>query len=492
MSLKKQGFFNSITLYMGIALGFFNSIILFQRYLTLEEIGYFNLLIGISVIYTQITSLGVTNVIIRYFPFFKTHDKKHAGFPLFIFSLCSISFIVVTLCFFIFKEIIFNYNSDSAGISLMSKYYHYIVPISFFTLIFLLQETFARANFINVFPAVLREVLLRVFTSIAILLIASNWINFNGFIIIYLLANILIVVILSYYNHRLKIFNLAQITPKVHSEVKVMMNYGIISMLGGSALSLLPIISMLTLKMINGEAAVGIFGTFFSIAAVISLPAKALNTTSYQIISNAWKEEDLKKISSIYSKTSLVQLLIGGLLLIGLIVNQKNILYLLHKPDYGNFFSVFIILSCGFLIDITGGLNGAIVGFSKHYKIQTRILISATVICFFINIAMVSKFGLVGAAWSYLLTFLFLNFSYWLYIKLKFNIQPFGKKHALIIIIGAFALIVGLNLPNLTNYYFDVAYRSIIVTIVYGALAYWFAISEDVNDLLNKLLKRLF
>ena len=102
--LKRQGFYNSITLYLGTALGFFNLIIIFQRVLSLEEIGFFNIMIAVSLLYIQIATLGFTSVITRYLPFFRTEDKKHGGFPLFVFAVCIVAFLILTAVFLLFRE----------------------------------------------------------------------------------------------------------------------------------------------------------------------------------------------------------------------------------------------------------------------------------------------------------------------------------------------------------------------------------------------------
>lgn len=372
----------------------------------------------------------------------------------------------------------------------MSQYYYYIIPISFFTLAYLVQETIARTVFKSVLPAFLREVMIKVFTAIGILMILFKWINFEGFINFYLLGNIIILLIISYYNYRVNIYKPSEITSEVRANAKSMINYGLFSMISGSAIALIPSLGILILKMLSGEAMVGIYGTFFGIAAVISLPAKALNTTSYQIIADAWKEENLAKIYKIYHKTSVVQLLIGTLLLIGLVINQKSLLYLLHKPQYANYFEVFILLGCGYLIDITGGLNAAIISFSKHYKVVVRFLFVAVMLSCIFNFMLISSYGILGAAWCYVITMFFLNFCYWLYIKIKFKIQPFDKKHLYILFIGALCLLIGLKIPALNNYYLDVIFRSGIITLVYVSLTYGLNISSDINDLLNKMLKK--
>ena len=49
---------------------------------------------------------------------------------------------------------------------------------------------------------------------------------------------------------------------------------------------------------------------------------------------------------------------------------------------------------------------------------------------------------------------------------------------------------IGFNIPDLDNYYLDVILRSSVVTIVYVSLTYWLNISEDINELLDKVLKK--
>lgn len=489
--LRKQGFYNSIILYFGTALGFFNAIILFQRFLTIEQIGFFQLLISISVIYAQIVSLGINNIISRYFPYFKTRDSTHGGFVSFIGLFCLISFTVFTVLFLIFRvPILAQYNGKNGSV-LLNEYYYYLIPVSFFTLAYMVLESLARVVFKNVLSAFLKEVLLRVFTTISILFIAARLINYHDFIVIYLWANVLIALILYYSIYRDRHFSFALLSTEVKKSSKEIIKYGFFAVLSGGSFAMVQNLDMIMLSTMTVQsfAFVGIYGTFFAIAMVINLPAKALNRTSYQIISDAWKENNLTKISRIYFKTSVVQSLIGCLLLVGLIVNKQNILFLLHKPEYKNYFNVFIIVGIGFFIDITGGLNSHIINSSKYYKAVTIILVSAVLAVVILNLIFIPMVGMAGAAITYTLTTFLINFSYWLFIKIKFGMQPFNKDHLFIIAIGLLALITGLELPAINNFYADVAYRSIIVLIEYSLLVYFFKISEDINLIFDKFIK---
>ncbi len=489
--IKKQGFYNSIILYAGTALGFFNLIILFQRFLTAQQIGFFNLIIAVSLLIVQITSLGFGSVIIRYFPYFKTDDKTHNGFPFYVFKVTLFAFLLVSLAYIAGNVFLFKLEDGNNGSSLFYKNYYLILPVALFTLWYSLAETFSRATFNNIFPSFLREVVLKLLTSIAVLLIFFQVLVFQHFVYWYVAANFLILLFLLRYLKKQNMLKFSAVTETVKSQSPQILKYGLYAMLAGGSFAMIQNIDTVLLKVFLGEAAVGYYGTFFGMAMVVSLPAKALSTTSYPIIAEAWKTNDLAKINKIYKKTSLVQFLIGCLLLIGLITNWQNILILLYKPEYKNFYAVFIVIGLGFLFDITGGLNGAIISFSKHYKLVMYILVAAAILCALLNILLIPKLGMLGAAVAYSGTMFALNFTYWLYLALKYKLQPFNFKFLILIFIALISLAIGLLLPFFFNFYVDVFLRSAFVTIIYLSLCYGFKISADINEFMHQIVNKL-
>jgi O-antigen/teichoic acid export membrane protein len=489
--LKKQGFYNSITLYVGTALGFLNLIILFQRNLKLEEIGYFSLLIALSLIYTQLSLVGFSSVITRYLPFYRSDDKQHGGFSTFTFLVPLLGFVIVTIGFVGLKEIILDFYQKDKGASLLNKYYYYVIPVAFFNMLFTLQETFARASFHTIFPTFLREVMLKLSTTLAIILIAFSLIKFEGFITIYVLSNFLMLILLSWYLQKISSYKFSPLSSSVKSQSKVMLKYGLYSTLAGGSVTLIQSLDIIFIKFFISEEMVGVYSTFFAMALVISLPSKALNTTSYQIITEAWKDNDLKKIGKIYHKTSLVQFMIGCLLLVGLIVNWQNVLILLHKPVYSTYFSVFVIVGLAFLADITGGLNGAIISFSKHYKNVMYFLLLAVILCIILNVLLIPVYKLQGAAMAYLLTMIALNFSYWMYNKLKFNLQPFNGAFLKVILVSLISLLLGIFLPQINFFLFDIIIRSTLVALVFTGLSYRLKISLDINEFIDQIIAKL-
>jgi len=491
--LQKQGFFNSLILYAGVALGFFNLIILFQRILTTEEIGFFILMGTISLLYAQLAGLGIGNIILKYFPYYRSDDKKHGGFASFVTVWSLIGFAIFTVLFVVFKDFIISYYKNKNGAPLLIRYFYYLIPLSFFTLVFSVLENLALTVFKNVLSSFLREVGLRLFTTAGVLLIAIKLVDYHVFLMIYITANLVAVLVLLAYISKGRHFKFSTVGAQLLSERKTFLSYGIFTVLSGSSFVMIQNLDTLMLSMLTKESFsyVGIYGTFFAIAVVISLPAKALSRTSLQIIAQSWVTNDLAKIGKIYYKTSVVQMLIGCLLFIGLVINRSFIIMLLHKPEYANYFNVFIIVGVAFLVDMTGGLNGYIMNVSKYYKLTTVFIVSGVVFCVLSNLVLIPLLGMMGAALSYLITMFVLNFAYWLFVKIKFNLQPLAMAHVYILLIFTVCLLIGLYLPSLKNVFADMIYRSVIVGVVYVFLAYILKISEDINIIFDRILKKV-
>lgn len=494
--LKKQGFYNSIILYAGTGLGFIN-LIMFQRVLSKQEMGFFFLMNIVALIYAQIASIGINNIILKYFPYYRSDDKKHGGFTLFVILWCVVNFLIFTLLFFVFKDQIIAHFKDKPGSVLLVKYFYYMAPLAGLTMVFTVMESMAITVFKNILSSFLREVMLRIFTIISIVLIASSFIKYHDFLNIYVAANVLMVIILWFSLYKSNQFKIARISPQIIKQRSELVKYGFFTLLSATSFVLIQSLDNLMLSALTKDLGlVGIYSSFFAIAVVISLPSRALGRTSVQIISQAWADNDLPKIGKIYHKTSVVQMLIGCLLFIGLIVNKQFIIVLLHKPEYAGYFNVFIVVGVAFLTDITGGVNGYIINLSKHYRYTTYFIVATVLVCALSNWILIPDMGMMGAAIAYLIAMFMINFLSWLFVKVKFGLQPFTKAHILILVVSIIAFAAGYFLPvikltmlnPIQNIWLDMCVRSLLVLIVYALPTYFLKISDDVNYTVNKII----
>ncbi len=484
--VKKQVYKNTIVSYAGMIIGFVNLILLYPRFLSTEQIGLFQLLIGLSVLYSLIASMGVPSIIVRYFPFFRTEDRAHNGFIALAGRLALVGFILSTLIFLVLKPVIVSSFSQKA--QLFIQYYYYLVPLACFTIFFNFLEAFGKVIYQSIFSAVLKEVVLRLLTTIAMFALAMGYINFQQFIVLYVVFNGIICISLFISLFMSGQFSYKSGAKQIAITNKEIVNFGLFTLLSSTVYVLLQNVDKYMLSAMAGLAIQGVYSIYSGIGIVINIPAQALNRTTYQIVADSWKAKNMASIAEVYSKTSIVQMVVGCLLFIGIMINKENLLSLLHKKEYADQFNVLIVICLGFLVDITGGLNTYIVTTSHKYRLVTILVIVWSIICIGLTYLLIPTFGGMGAAGAYLITITGINFCTWFYIKYRFKMQPFTYKHLLVIVISVASYFVGEYIWRIPNVLLDIAFRSGVTAAVYGLLTYFFHISDDINEKVDKTL----
>ena len=98
---------NSITItilsYLGIVVGYVNKILLFPNFLSEEQVGLANILVSMAVMYAQFSAMGINSTIVKFFPFFRTPDRRHNGFFFWTALGVSLGFVLFTTLFLIFR-----------------------------------------------------------------------------------------------------------------------------------------------------------------------------------------------------------------------------------------------------------------------------------------------------------------------------------------------------------------------------------------------------
>ena len=108
---------NSITItilsYLGIVVGYVNKILLFPNFLSEEQVGLANILVSMAVMYAQFSAMGINSTIVKFFPFFRTPDRRHNGFFFWTALGVSLGFVLFTTLFLIFREPVTEYYAQS-------------------------------------------------------------------------------------------------------------------------------------------------------------------------------------------------------------------------------------------------------------------------------------------------------------------------------------------------------------------------------------------
>ncbi|MCB0852400.1 MAG: hypothetical protein KDD63_09270, partial [Bacteroidetes bacterium] len=95
--IQRQATWNALNSYAGVVLGLVNKLIFFNFWLTKAQFGLVELLITFMVLGAELSNLGVTKIVIRFFPFFQDHKERSGKFIFFVAVYSVFGFLLVTL-----------------------------------------------------------------------------------------------------------------------------------------------------------------------------------------------------------------------------------------------------------------------------------------------------------------------------------------------------------------------------------------------------------
>lgn len=481
-----------ILTYLGIGFGIINTLWLFPYILTGEQIGLARTLISVSVLFSTFALLGAANIPNKFFFHFKNLRKQHNGFLFFILIVGGIGFLIFTALYLNYKSLFFSAFIKNSPLIL--NYYYLIIP---FTLIMLLTAIFESYNVIQqnpVVPIFTREVLSRIFLSISLLVFFFAKFQFSYFI--YLLVSFywVILIILIFYTHSQ---NYLFITPNFEvfksPLLKSILVYAGFIVMGNASGVVINNIDSLMLSAYSGLKITGVYTIAFFIATFIEIPKRSMSQVLIPLISEANKDNDIKKLGILYKKSSITQLIIGGIIFLLIWFNSDNIFRLI---PHGNLYSqgkwVVFFIGLGKIFDMFTGVNQEIIGSSKYYKIDLSLFPFYGLVAVLANMFFIPKLGMTGAAIATASSVFLINIIRSSILYITMNIQPFTFNTLKTLSVFAISFVINYFLPHIQKHFLiDIVFRSIIIVCFIISLVLLTKVSEDIDIIIQKMIKRL-
>ncbi|WP_337518496.1 lipopolysaccharide biosynthesis protein, partial [Alistipes ihumii] len=361
---------NSITItilsYLGIVVGYVNKILLFPNFLSEEQVGLANILVSMAVMYAQFSAMGINSTIVKFFPFFRTPDRRHNGFFFWTALGVSLGFVLFTTLFLIFREPVTEYYAQKSP--LLSKYYLLLIPLGFTTLFFNFFTAWLQALYKTVVSSFVYEVALRLLVTAEISLYALGAIDFEQFIVGYVLIYFVPTLILLVYTLWTRRIDLRPVwTGRTRRLLSVAAVYGLWQYLGGTSMYIVPVIDQSMLAGMRGLAQQAVYSTMAYMVAAMLTPYRSMIKVATPVVTNLWKERDMEGMRRISREMSLVNLIVGSFLFLLIWVNLDNI-FSLMPGSYSDGRYVFLFLGLARVMDMYSGLNGTILVTSKTYR----------------------------------------------------------------------------------------------------------------------------
>jgi O-antigen/teichoic acid export membrane protein len=488
--IQRQSIKNSLVNYLGVAIGAV-SVIFIYPLIAKEDLGAIQFALGTAILFAPIAGFAINMTTVRFFPFFKDDAQKNNGFLFLMSAATFLSTSIFAVVVYAFKAPISDlFQSDK---QLFLNTLPYILAftslISFGNLFQSYTTLFNRI----VVPALFQNLLIKIAQPILVLLFSLGLISFATVYKGMGLALSLMVMGLIGYLIFLKQFNL---TPQFKSEKKAyfkeMLDYSafnIIVVLGGVMAQR---IDALLIPPLLGFGALAVFSIPSFIAEAIDVPRKALSSISAPLIAEAIAVNDTEKVRDIYQRSALLQLIIGSFLLVGAWVCADALFDLMPKngDTYRAGKIIILILGLARVADMASGPNAEILSLSPLYRFNFVSFITLAALNLGLNLLFIKYFywGIMGSALATLIAITVINAWRLLYIYQKMRIQPLQPKMLIVVALAFVAYLAAAFTPSVHYPILTILLKGLVLTAVYGSGIVYFKVSNDVNDMVRKIV----
>ena len=466
--VQRQGIRNTLISYLGLAIGFINTILVLPRLVTTSQLGLVGVLVFLATIGAQFSAFGFASAGLRYFPYFRNQGRNHAGFLPLLLAFPLVGFAVVAALMRLGQPLVLRwYAADDAALLVP----HYGVAIALAGVIMLgaLQDAYLKALFHTSFASFCQEILLRLLIVGAALAYSAHYLSFAGFVLAYAGAYAVVALLLTGYLAAIGELHLRPTRAALHVKpLGEMLAFGGFALLSNISGTVLLTIDNLMVGAKLSLAAAGIYLVATNVSTALTLPFRALNKTAFSLIAEYWKEGDLGKMGDFYRRVTRLNTLLGCYLALGIGLNLDFIYSLIHRPEYAAGSSAVLLLLAGRLFDGITGVNGTIVVTSPRYRFDLVFNLSLAALVVGLNWVLIPRYGLAGAAGAYCVALVGINTARTWFVWHSYGLQPFDGRIARILAVAGAAGLVAWTLPETGNAWLTLLLRGGVLTLLYG------------------------
>jgi len=480
--IKRQSIKYSIIRYIGIGIGVFNLLLFYPLFLGEEKLGILNFVVNTAMLANTFVLFGANLVAVKYFPLSQKDKIFKEGFLSLLLLWVIIGFVIFMFIIFTLKSRILLFYGERSHVL------PFIIPV-----VLLLALNTLLNKYISNFNRIVFPVLVDQFYKIVVPILAGLFfyqvIPFEkilyGVIFYYLICVIALIYYLKYLGNLFLNLDFSFLNPKLLKDIFVYAGFGILGSIGGVLATRID--SFMVASLIDFSSN-GIYTIALFIAMIIRIPSEAVTAISIPIISKALEDNDIKEITTVYKKSSIILLTVGIFFFLGIWLNLDNLFEIMPR---GESFSkgkyVVFILGIGILFDLITSVNGEIIALSKYFRYNLYFLIFLSILNISANIVFIPIYHINGAAIATTISLILFNFIKVIFIYMKFDIIPFSKKTPLVIFIGIMTYLVVLQIPLPNNVYLNLIIKSLAISMIYIPCIFYFKVSKDLNQLVYQI-----
>ncbi|MEO6583264.1 MAG: polysaccharide biosynthesis C-terminal domain-containing protein [Ferruginibacter sp.] len=488
--IQKQGLRSSVFLMIGFVIGAINLLFLFPKVLSQEEIGLTRALIDAGTVLSVLATLGTVPVIYKFYPYYKALGRRN-DLAYLTGMICLVGFIIICLLGFFFNDFIVRKLGKSP---LFASNVILVYPLTLLMLSFTWMEAFGWALKKAVVTNFLKETLVRIITTILILLAWAGAISKGTFVNYFSLIYFLPVIILATVLLKSGDFTFTKEPSRVTTRFKdKMFTFGLF-VFGATFLNVASrTVDSFMIIGLKGLAETAIFTYAAYLGAFMDLPLRSINSVATPILSESWKDKKYTNIATVYRKSTITLLVAGLFIFLIALLSINNLVSFLGK-GWEQVPAIFLIMGLAKIVDLGTGVNGQIISTSSNWRFDFYTNVMLTVVAFPLNFFLIKYFGIIGAAFSNLAAIIIFNGVRFSFIYKKYGWQPYGFVHVKIILVSALIFIAVYEIPFIINIYIDTVFRSVLFSGLFVPAMLRMNVSEEFSltarNFLNKVRRR--
>ena len=431
---------SSMLIYVGFAFGALNTYLFTKEGgFTKEQYGLTGAFMAIGSIIMSVAGLGMSSYVNKFFPYYKDHlPKKKNDQATWAVLISIFGFILVLFAGLLLKNTAARAFDNSPQVI---QYYYWLFPFGLGLTLFSVMEVLAWHHHKSVLSNYFKEVQFRVFVTILFVMVSMKLItNFDFFIKIYSFLYLFLAVLLFLYlfiSGKISFtFSISKVTRRFFKKILTLCAF----IWGGTLVYNLAAVAD-TIIIIgifpNGVAMAGLFTFAQYLTSIIQAPQRSIIAASVAHLSQAWKDKDYEKISRIYQRSSVNQLIFSVAMFCLIWLNYKDaIISFKMQHDYILALNVFLFMGLVKIVDMGTGVSGQIIATSTFWRFDFITGVILLAIMLPLNWVLTKQLGLVGPAVANLIAFSVYNFIRYQFLLRKFKMQPFTIKSLLAVLLA--------------------------------------------------------
>ena len=241
-----------------------------------------------------------------------------------------------------------------------------------------------------------------------------------------------------------------------------------------------------------GLADTGVYTLSLYMANLIQIPQRSIQTISIGVLVRNWKEKNYTEITRIYQRSCINMLLISLFIFGNMWLNIADGLTVLNVFDkYSAGIPLVFIFGIIRVIDAGTGVNGQVIVTSTFWRFEFFSGIIMLALRIPLSYIFVKNYGIVGSAYSDLISLSVYNFIRFEFLRRKFDMQPFSSKTFYSLLLAAVAYYASFLLFHNQNGWIAIILRSSVFSAIMAAGVFLLKLTPDAIQLYDNVKKRL-